>query len=39
MGWITVQRNPKSRDLEKKSIAEILRIMNEEDRSVAETLG
>ena len=39
LGWITEQRNPKSRDLDKKSIAEILRIMNEEDRSVAEAVG
>ncbi len=37
--WVTEQRNPKSRDLDKKSIAEILRIMSEEDKSVAEAVS
>jgi N-acetylmuramic acid 6-phosphate etherase len=39
LGWVTEQRNPKSRDLDKKSVAEILRIMNEEDKSVAEAVS
>ncbi len=32
------QRNPKSRDFDKKAIAEILRIMNGKDESVAEAV-
>ncbi len=39
LGWITEQRNPRSRDLDKRPVAEILRIMNEEDRGIAEAIS
>lgn len=39
MSWITEQRNPRTRDLDKKSVTEILKIINEEDKSVAIAVG
>jgi len=36
---ITERRNPKSSNLDKKPTAKILRIMNEEDKKVAEAVG
>lgn len=36
---ITERRNPKSSNLDKKPTAEILQIMNEEDKKVAEAVG
>lgn len=37
--WITESRNPASRGLDKKSVKEILHIINAEDRKVPEAVG
>ncbi len=37
--WQTEERNPRSFGLDEKSILEILRIMNEEDKKVADAVG
>lgn len=37
--WVTESRNPRSHGLDKKSIFEILQLMNEEDKIVVEAIG